>query len=50
MFDVLKVKNIFCIIINMMKIFHFIFKMLKNLFLKVELSRIKKMFLFAQNV
>ncbi len=29
-FNVLKVENLFCAIINMMKIFHFLFKMLKK--------------------
>jgi hypothetical protein len=38
--NVLKVKNLFCTIINMMIIFHFIFKMLKIPILKIDLSRI----------
>jgi hypothetical protein len=33
----------------MMIIFHFIFKILKNPILKVELSKILKLFLLAQN-
>jgi hypothetical protein len=38
-FNVLKVKNKNCKIINMMKILNFTFKMLKNPILKVELSK-----------
>jgi hypothetical protein len=33
-------KILFCTIVNMMIIFHFIFKMLKNPILKVDLNRI----------
>ncbi len=47
------IENRIGIIINMMIIFHFMFKMLKNPILKVELSRIFKTFLhnlLAQNV
>ncbi len=38
----MKVEFVFGTIINMMIIFHFMFKMLKNPILKVELSRILK--------
>jgi len=41
-FNVLKIEITFCTMINMMIIFHFMFKMLKNSILKVELSRIFK--------
>jgi len=39
---ILKVEILFCTIINMMIIFHFIFKMLKNPILIVDLSIIFK--------
>jgi len=46
-FNVLKQKKLFCTIMNLMIIFHFIFKMLKYPILKVKFL---KMFLLAQDV